>query len=81
MPRRFAAQPGQVLIIDQIARSRGRWVHEVLSLSPEELTYEVIALQQRAASVGQWVRRHGDKATVFPTVDLVDLVGLVEYVG
>ena len=60
-----------MVMVDQIAASRGKWVSEVLELSPEELSYEVVAISQRAATVGQYVERMAaSKSMMVPTLDV-----------
>ena len=53
-------------------------VREVLELSPEDLSYEVVALTQRAATVGQHLERMAQSKTlVIPVID-VALIALAQ---
>jgi hypothetical protein len=67
----FAADEQAALLVDAIARRRGKWVHEVLSLSIYELSLELVALgladRESAAQVQRIV---GAKGMVFPVLPL-----------
>ena len=65
-------------MVDAIATSRSMLVSEVLKLSPEDLSYEVVAITQRAATVGQHLERMASsKSLVVPVID-VALIALAQ---
>ena len=61
----FATDPQAPLLVDQIARARGKWAWEVLELTPEQLGLEIVCLGAHMMYLGEL----GKKGAV-PAMDL-----------
>lgn len=64
----FAAAPDMLRLVDGLARRYGRWPHEVLDLSPEDLTLAVMCGELAARDLNKRIRQA--KGMVFPTLAL-----------
>ena len=64
----FAERPNVLRMIDGLAKRYGRWPHEVLDLSAEELTLAVLCGEVAASDLNKRLRR--SKGMVFPTLSL-----------
>ena len=59
--------------MDLIAKRRGKWAHEVLSLDAEQVTYELICLEAAGRHVESKIRAiNSAKGMVFPVIDLTE---------
>ena len=61
----FATDPQAPLLVDQIARARGKWAWEVLELTPEQLGLEIVSLQAH----GMYLAEIAKKGAI-PAIDL-----------
>ena len=61
---RFSADPDQVLLVDAIAHRYGKWPHEVLRLSPEELSMAICCVSTRNDADATAAKRSGAMGVV-----------------
>ena len=62
------SEPDQLLLLDTLARRYGRLPHEILALSPFEITLAWQAYQQARSTLANQIDRSG--GMIFPVVDL-----------
>ena len=58
-------------MVDRLARTYGKWPHEVLELDTEQQNFAVLCMLTHDAHVAQTVKSAG---MVFPTLDLASVL-------